>query len=165
MDPEKFTLRFVKATGDGPIFAPSTQRLERSGAAEKLSQETISSEEWKPYRFTDEAIPLSEKNMLLSEIEQSNPTYTELVSMPIEMGKEFISDNGMLSGKVWLGTDCADLTPGSRALARFELQCDPHPITFDDTPFGLKIDEWVGIGLGNAEKSEWILVKLYPPRE
>jgi hypothetical protein len=163
LHPEKYTLRLVRATGEGPMFESFGRMSETNMFEDTFSQKTIYTEVWSTSRFGDE--PLPKKNILLSKIEQANPTYTELVSMPIEMGKEFSSDNGLLTGKIWREIDFTDSDPEPSAVASFELKYVPRPIKFDEPPLLLKVGEWVCLGLGGSNKTEWVLIKLYEPQK
>lgn len=83
--------------------------------------------------------------------------------MPIEMGKDFSSDNGLLKGKIWREIDFTDSDPDQNTVITFELKYDPRPIKLDEKP--LKVGEWFCVGLGGSKKTEWILVKLYEPQK
>jgi hypothetical protein len=167
LHPDKYTLRFVRATdGSGPLFKDS----EHVFACMSESIDGIFSvkphvtNEWSDFRF-GEATPALPKDILLSKIEQANPTYTELVSIPVEMGKDFSSDNGLLKGKIWIEMDFSDSDPDQNTVVTFELKYDPRPIKFAKDPLNLKVGEWVCLGLGGSNRTEWVLIKLYEPQK
>lgn len=164
LNSKKYTLRFVRATGgDGPMFE-SAERISEptfDDIESTFSSKPHITNEWSTFRIGDE--PLLKRNILLAKIEQANPTYTELVSMPIEIGKEFSSDNGLLKGTVWRRIDPIGSNPDQGAVMSYELKYDGLPIKHKERQ--IKVGEWICDGIGRSNRVEWVLFKLYEPQK
>ncbi len=154
LNSEKYTLRFVLATGEGKVF-------ESIEGLSEFRSEMKGSKDWVAHRGLP--FPQPDKNGIAAVMDQANATYIELASVPIDIGREFSLPDGSLRGIVRQESDHTTSSPGQSAAASFELKYEGRPIKLNDIP--VSGDEWHFAALGRTNKVDYVLIKLYEPQK
>lgn len=155
LHPAKYTLRLVLATGEGPVFESAKGLSEFS-----RKQNQSNPNGWTVFRGN--TIP-PESSSLVSLLDQADAIYTELESVPVDIGKEFTSENGLLKGTIWKKTDFT--APGSdqeNAILSAELNYDAIPVNLRE--HRMRIGEWSCLALGRTNNVGYLLIRLYEPQ-
>jgi hypothetical protein len=170
LDPEKYTLRLVVASGNTGIFKKSDGLAGFEWESSETNKQTqyIAS-------TNNPAIFTPHKSPMISLIEQADPTYTEFASVHLKLGEEFSSKNALVKGLVKPSGENMPLITGVLTECELSPQANNQTVSlsvefnYKDIPIklnnlSLQKGKWCCLVLGDKNKNDVMLIRLYDPQ-